>query len=68
VTAGRDVWKRTQRTIKRPGRAHRLFLQGPKQREIDSFGRGLGRELGRLVSCNDGLTLSGTRNRINRLT
>ena len=30
--------------------ADRLFLRGPKEREIDAFGQGLGGELGRLVT------------------
>ena len=34
------------------GDSHGLFLRGPKEREIDSFGQGLGGELGRLATCN----------------
>jgi len=31
------------------GDSHGLLLRGPKEREIDPFGQGLGGELGRLV-------------------
>jgi hypothetical protein len=36
------------------GDSHGSFLRGPKEREIDPFGQGLGGELGRLVTRGGG--------------
>ena len=33
--------------------ADSLFLRGPEEREIDSFGQGLSGELSRLATCGD---------------